>query len=136
MPKFTTRDGKTVQSNDPARAIWYGQCGFWTDDWSVPVLVGPGIPACPKCNNVGFICTAGDWDKGAMDLDAKEPGYLKFLNAHKAKCLRDVPGGLLALWNAQKTDPKNLKIIPDGFQLPDGGTDADNARLNGPKRSA
>lgn len=122
MPKYVTRDGRTAAVTSPERALWYGQCGFWCDDWDKLKLVGPGIPACPHCGVPGFITTAREWDAGAERLDRDEPGYLAFLTAHREKCLRDVPGGLLALWNTQKTagrDLKTLKLIPDGF-TPEG----------------
>lgn len=100
--KYVTEDGKLVASDDPNRTIWYGQCGFWTDNWNVLKKVGPGIPCCPKCTTPGFICVASDWFSGAKKMDNEEPGYLKCLEDYKEKCYRHYPKGFSTVWDMVK----------------------------------
>lgn len=68
MPKYVTQNGKPVSATDPKRAVWYSaRCSYWTDDWSKVVKVGPGIPACPTCQSVGFIADADKFLKDVVD---------------------------------------------------------------------
>lgn len=103
MPKYVTDNGKEVKSDDPKRTIWYGQCGFWTDDWELLTKVGPGIPTCPKCKTPGFITGIRDWNEGIDLWDKKEPGYTIFCNTHKEKCYRHYPKGFMTAWELTKS---------------------------------
>lgn len=106
MPKFVTENGNEVKSADIRRAIWYGNCGFWTDDWDKVTKVGPGIPACPKCKTPGFICAASQWFDGAVRFDKDQPGYSAFLESNKEKCYRHYPKGLMSVWEMTRDEPK------------------------------
>ena len=103
MPKYCTERGIIVTADNPDRTIWYGQCGYWTDDWDLLKKVGPGIPCCPKCGTPGFIDSAINWLSGAEKYDEKEPGYFKCLNASKEKCYRHYPKGFYTVWEMEKS---------------------------------
>lgn len=104
MAKFVTENGKIVSADDPKRAIWYGRCGFWTDDWDLLSKFGPGIPCCPKCNCPGYICTAGEWLDSAKKYDESgEKGYLECLVGNKGKCFKHYPAGMRSVWEMIKS---------------------------------
>jgi len=90
--KHLTLDGKTTTPTDPARGIWYGTgvCGYWTDDWTTLVTLGPGIPACPTCKAFGMQMTAGEWEKGvaAARRDGEHHGYTAFVASHNRHCFK------------------------------------------------
>lgn len=95
-------NGKPVSADDPNRLLWYSAgCGYWTDDWDKLKRTGPGIPCCPRCKCVGMQIDAGKWEKGAKEFDANDPGYEKFLNERKEKCLREF-GGMMKCWKTWK----------------------------------
>lgn len=100
--KIVDEKGTPVSAESLERTIWYGQCGYWTDDWDKTVRIGSGIPACPKCKTPGFICVAREWFIGAEAFDKKEPGYLAFLRTHKEKCYRHYPKGFMDVWEMTK----------------------------------
>jgi hypothetical protein len=111
MPRYLTVNGHNANKDDPQRLVWYGRCGYWTDDWgklakTASTIASSGIPCCPKCGIVGMQCSAGDWESGAKEYDKKEPGYLKFLNDSKENCLA-LLGGMLNAWNAAKDIAKH-----------------------------
>ncbi len=46
MARFQTEDGHATNEHDGSRAMWYGNCGYWTDDWTKLKLAGSsGIPS-------------------------------------------------------------------------------------------
>lgn len=74
--KYRTESGEKTTADDPKRVLWYSsRCGYWTDDWDKLTKVGPGIPACPHCQAVGFQTTAENWDRGIDAYEAQDPGY-------------------------------------------------------------
>lgn len=144
MPKYMTTNGAAAECIDPNRSVWYGQCGYWTDDWDAVVLVGPRIPACPKCKVPGFIGTAREWESGAVAFasTADNAGYVEFLNANKAKCFKGTAGGFLGAFRREKgeRDLTKMKILPDGFKADpepgDGGSEADSYKNLPPRGNA
>jgi len=81
--------------------VWYGICGYWTDDWSAlsstpPDAKGHGIPCCPVCGAVGFMEDAQTWwanvdayEAGAVEgrPDVKpHPGYRAQVEADRGVC--------------------------------------------------
>lgn len=54
-PKYWSEAGQT-KHNDPTRLVWFGPCGYWTDDWSHLPTPGGGfkMPICPLCGAPGF----------------------------------------------------------------------------------
>lgn len=86
--RYITTHGEPTTAQDEQRVIWYSaQCTFWTDDWSLLKTVGPGIPCCPHCMMPGMQTMFKHWDKGAKEMDTREPGYYTFLQDVKDKCL-------------------------------------------------
>lgn len=87
-------DGKPTIADDPERGVWYsaGQsCGYWTDDWTKLVKVGPGIPVCPHCKMVGMQTTFKEWIDGAKKFEESGyPWYRKWLLETKEKCFRQL----------------------------------------------
>lgn len=54
--------------------LWYGLCGYWTDDWAQLKDTsgdGSGIPCCPFCGAVGFVEEVASW---WANVDAYEAG--------------------------------------------------------------
>lgn len=73
--------------------MWYGWCSYFTYDWkklksfgACPAPGAGGIPCCPVCGCGGFQAEIAEWEKGAKEMDAMEPGYLSFLEANKENC--------------------------------------------------
>ncbi len=66
--------------------MWYGWCSYFTYDWKKLKSFGGGIPCCPICGCGGFQAEVVEWEKGAKELDGKEPGYVEFLEANKETC--------------------------------------------------
>lgn len=112
MPRFLTAEGTEVSSDNPNRLLWYsaGSCGYWTDDWDKLKLHFALIPCCPNCRAVGLQSEAGPWLKAAEEYEQQgNPGYVKFLNENKEKC---VPGkGLLTRYYENR-------ILPDAGTAP------------------
>lgn len=102
MSKYITENGKEVTPESPDRVIWYGQCGYWTDDWDLLIKVGPGISACPKCKTPGFTTNGDQWYKGIEKYDKEEPGYKTFCSENKEKCYRHYPKGFMSAWEITK----------------------------------
>lgn len=83
--------------------VWYGMCGYWTDEWEKLKAAGETrIPCCPVCGAVGFQAEIEPWMQGAKDMNAKQPGYLKFLNDNKNKCFRGI--GFMKEWEKYRND--------------------------------
>ena len=98
--RFLDYKGKTVDSNDPSRLIWYSSlCDYWTDDWDKLIKVGPGIPACPNCHSVGFQDVAFSWFHGVEQFNRTNPGYSEFVKQHKEICSQK---GFLVCWEEFK----------------------------------
>lgn len=84
--KFLNDKGSTT-ADDPSRMIWYGMCGYWTDNWDSIGKVGSGIPCCPECLCPGCQVESKEWDEGAAAFQAKgNPGYVAFLADQKEQC--------------------------------------------------
>lgn len=85
--RFQKENGKHTSHDDPNLAMWYGPCGYWTDDWAKLTTFGPGIPCCPKCGSPGFQTTAKAWLSGATRFEGEgHPGYRAFVNWMKERC--------------------------------------------------
>ena len=67
------KSGNRVKADDPKRMLWYGPCGFWTDDWD-KLKVTP-IPCCPHCGSPGFQIEYSKWDSGAEVFERTHPRY-------------------------------------------------------------
>lgn len=89
-PEYVKLDtGDQTTADDPERGLWYGQCGYWTDNWSKLVLMGPGIPCCPGCGSPGFQITAREWFDGVKKYeDAGNAGYAVQVEAQRDTCPR------------------------------------------------
>lgn len=91
MPDYRRIDnGQKVAANDPNRGIWYGWCGFWTDDWDRVKPQRPdGIPCCPKCGCYGYMAEAHKWESGIpgfVETHPEFPRYAEFVEFCKGKC--------------------------------------------------
>jgi hypothetical protein len=122
-PQFVTLAGRRTALTDPERGVWYGQCGFWTDDWAALVKIGPGIPACPKCKVPGFQTTAKEWEANARTHEANgNAGYMNFLLLHRERCYRHVEKGLTGVWEAARERASGAErlnaAIMDGLTRP------------------
>ena len=95
--RYQTLEGRSTHKNDPKRGVWYASntdwCGYWTDEWTMLRLVGPGIPACPHCGCVGLQTTYGSWIKDAtnFETDGGHPRYVEFLLTRRNVCSRSLP---------------------------------------------
>lgn len=108
--------GELTTLDDPSRLLWYGPCGYWTDDWERVKTPNRGIPCCPTCGAPGFQNTAGKWFEGAQQFQsAGNPGYLNFLNAEKEKC-----GGKVGFMERFK---QWLRMHPNGRDTPSPRSD-------------
>lgn len=84
IPRASERQKKSK----PAE-VWYGLCGYWTDDWSKLRTVGSGIPCCPECGAVGFQQSADEWWRQVDAYEAAgHSGYRAKVEADKGKCPR------------------------------------------------
>ena len=93
---YLSKTGRMVPAHDPDREIWYGPCGYWTDNWH-EVAKGHIIPCCPICQAPGYQTSAKEWFAGAYDFEAKGAwGYIDFLRGHKETCFGR--GGLMGAW--------------------------------------
>jgi hypothetical protein len=90
MPKYLRITDKMIETvaDDPKRLIWYGPCGYWTDDWDK--LSPTAIPCCPHCNTPGYEVEAGEWWENAKVHEKIHPKYVKFLNVVKERCLSSI----------------------------------------------
>ena len=94
VPKYTNVHGPT-HASDPERLIFYGMCGYWTDEWDTLKTPG-GIPVCPECVSPGYQITADKWfssattfqDGGEEPDKEPHPKYVKFIELHKNRCLQ------------------------------------------------
>lgn len=88
MPKYISRKrGVICSPTDPDRAVWYGMCSYWTDDWE-RLKSANGIPICPHCRSPGFLTDYRTWIEGAAAY-AERPGnedYQEFLLDLKHRC--------------------------------------------------
>lgn len=75
--------------------LWYGLCGYWTDDWDkLTSSTGPhsGIPLCPGCGAPGFIQPVAEWWANVDSYEAHgNPGYRAKVEAEKEICPRANP---------------------------------------------
>lgn len=95
MAKYLTEEGRVCTPDDPKRALWYGWCTYWTDDWDelrskhpvkMSAIVG-GTPSCPTCGAFGFQTTAADWFAGAERFEREgNARYQEFLAYSKETC--------------------------------------------------
>lgn len=86
MPKILDITGKSTDRANPKRLLWYGMCGYWTDDWDKLKKNG-GIPCCPNCRSVGMQIEAGKWEEGAKKFEEEgHPLYTEFVAAEKELC--------------------------------------------------
>lgn len=85
-PVHVDAAGKPVGVDDPTRLVWYGSCGYWTDDWSRLPLVRQHIPVCPECKAPGFQITFLEWARGAKKHADANPGYLERLGGMRERC--------------------------------------------------
>lgn len=86
--RFVKENGHHTTQEDPQRLLWYGACGFWTDDWSTLNSVRD-IPCCPTCMVPGFQIRFKEWIEGAQKFEEKlNPRYVEFLLQAKGKCHR------------------------------------------------
>lgn len=67
------RTGASTDKDNPRRAIWYGPCAFWTDEWDTLTASPGGIPTCPGCGAPGSIIEAGQWFDGLDRYDQENP---------------------------------------------------------------
>lgn len=81
---YLTADGVKVDRNDTSRLVWYGWCGYWTDDWKSLDLINK-IPACPFCGAYGKQVEFTTWDEDAHKVSDE---YVRFINLHKQVCLQ------------------------------------------------
>lgn len=125
--KNLTADGKQTDTKDPNRMVWYGDCGYWTDNWEKLGKTSHSIPCCPTCKRPGYQGTYLQWILGVKQFDTQEhPGYHHFvLNEGKEAC------GELQKWMEEHyPDEEALKkhqilatewgeyakyVYPDGF---------------------
>ena len=85
-PKFLNDRGPTT-ADDPKRIMWYGPCGYWTDDWSRLSVPAHGIPQCPICETPGCRISVKEWnDAVASYQSAGHPGYAAFYADQKEQC--------------------------------------------------
>ena len=88
--KIQHYNGSRTTAEDQTRVLWYGSCGFWTDDWDlIKTTDGTdgGIPCCPTCGCPGFIITAKQWFVGVEKFQADgHPRYREFIDSIKGKC--------------------------------------------------
>lgn len=86
-PEYHRDDGTQTTVDDPKRLLWHSAtCTFWTDDWSLLALAGPGIPCCPDCESPGYQTTAEKWDEGVSAADKQRPGYMRLVHRWKGIC--------------------------------------------------
>ena len=84
--KYQTENGTPTDSHDPARMIWYGPCGYWTDDWTKLASSDGLIPLCPRCGAPGFQTTYGDWIMQARAFESKgNADYVRYLKCVNGK---------------------------------------------------
>lgn len=108
IPRFQNRSGEAVDSQDPARELFYSAgCTYWTDDWTKLGLVMGRIPCCPSCGSVGYQTNARDWFSGATKHEAAgHPRYRIVLNRTKEVCHgRGI--GMAALYEREKNGPRS-----------------------------
>lgn len=109
--------------------IWYGPCGFWTDDWSKlstitmereyqsgEIQARSGIPCCPKCKAPGFQSSKADWEKRIAELNKTYPLYDRFIQRTKNVCsgrgykLRRDYGSFVAGYLSAKLEAQGLSV--------------------------
>lgn len=99
--KIIDMAGNVTTADSPNRAIWWANCGYWTDDWD-SLASSNGIPTCPECGCPGFNGTAEDFLGGSLDrYDSEHPGYKDFLLRSKNTCMKS-SGGILNAFETSK----------------------------------
>lgn len=81
--------GEMCLAGDPNRLVWFGDCGYWTDNFDLIFpkgMIGPNY-RCPKCNAIlRTTFTAFTWTEGADKWNRDHPGYEKWINDNKEVC--------------------------------------------------
>ncbi len=100
--RILDKAGNPIHKDSPERTIWYGDCGYWTDDWDKLTIVANGIPVCPICGIPGYYGTAREFLGPDLDTYNKHnPGYKKYLLANKEKC-KNSEGGIIKAFRKYK----------------------------------
>lgn len=109
---YCTEDGKITNADDPKRAIWYGSCGYWTDDWDKLKKVGSGIPCCPICSCVGYQTTYLLWQTSIDKHKEKYKGYNKFIEGLKERCFHPSAfNNEYSKWLSREHPPKTVNHL-------------------------
>ena len=92
LPRFVDLQRNAVECDDPERLLWYGLCGYWTDDWQKLSQTSGAlkIPACPQCNRPGFQMRWCEWFEGVDKFQSVggNEGYHKYLTEYlRERCL-------------------------------------------------
>jgi hypothetical protein len=95
MAAYRTEGGEETTGDNPHRLLWYGSCGYWTDDWEkVRSTDTSGIPNCPVCHAVGYQIRAHEWFRSAEKFERQgHVHYEEFIRAVKEQC----GGGVLLM---------------------------------------
>ena len=91
MAKYITLDGEVTTKDDPNRGVWYGPCGYWTDDWNrlARGITTGTIPSCPICHVPGFQIPYKEWISGAQKYEREgNLRYVEYLERIKQFCTR------------------------------------------------
>lgn len=103
-PRFIDASGKIVSRINPNKLIWYGRCGYWTDDWNHVDVIS--IPCCPACHIVGFQIEAYKWFQEAITYERLgHPKYHQFLLDNRELCFKKTGGLITAYETFRKTLP-------------------------------
>lgn len=80
--------GEMCSADDPDRLVWFGDCGYWTDNWELLYKSGMIQPSyhCPRCNAKLHSFSASIWDEGVENWNSDYPGYDKWINDNKEVC--------------------------------------------------
>jgi len=87
-PLYTREDGKHVHSTHEMRAVWYGVCGYWTDNWNMLRVTMGQIPCCPKCGVPGYIT---NWTRWLELAKQQSPLYDEWVLSIKETCYGKQP---------------------------------------------
>ena len=99
--KTIDMSGKSVPADSINRSVWWGSCGYWTDDWD-KLLSSDSIPVCPECGCPGYYGTADEFlGKGLDAYDHENPGYKDFLFKSKEMCMKS-SGGIFEAFERSK----------------------------------
>jgi hypothetical protein len=103
MGRYLTENGEKCTGDDPARLLWHGSCGYWTDDWDKLAKQG-NLPVCPTCNGPGYQAKADAWFGGADKYERNgHPRYREWLETSRETCGRPE----YQSWLEQQTQEEN-----------------------------